>query len=463
MRTSPHPGSATVVAVALLAAFMVFVLSCSPVASALPVPAAGTPEPPWAYGGVAWSNGTVLLGNTTTTVSWAGMFGWTVIFTVTQTAPGIWMIEEQRTVGITISASFTGALRSGSYHYIAHATDVAFANVTNQSTVYVNDLSVPALGILNASFSESASTSQSISATMGYLTRSASLDVTGNAAGSVSFSPSLGLIPLNLTGVTEWNSSATATAAAHWNLAWTWNDRAFNGTTGSGAGSKVGSLSGVALVNLAGFKVVIAHPFNDHKARVGVLLVLQGPFDCYDGFILIPHDFDLFGAAAHGYDSLALGSAGISTESLALSSGPGGLAVTAADQTFGSADTAVNAQVSPMTGASPAASSSSPEATVQGQPMSVAQAQSLSQQLTGGAASSAAKGVSVVLLGIAVAVVAVIVTVLVAERRRVPPPVYPNANLYPPGPGAGAPYQPAVRPGESLPPPEEEDPLDHLW
>lgn len=393
--------------VALLLAFVV-VPALSGAASAAPVVSASVdPANQWAYGGQGWSNNTVILGNTT--ITWDGMFGWVVTLNVTQTAPGVWMVKEQRTVGITISASFTDPLHHGTYNYHAQTVDTAFANVTNQSTVYVDDAPVAALGILNASVSETAAITQSISATFGGHTNSASLDVAGSANASVSFNPSLGLIPLNLTGVDEWNSSATATAAADWNLSWTWVNSGFGGTSGTGTGSKAGNLSGSYVVSLTGFRVAIAHPFDDHKARVGVLLVLEGPFDAYDGFILVPHGFDLFGNAAHGYDSLALGSASISSETLGLSPGPGGLAVTAADQTFGSADTAVNAQASPVTVDSPAGSPS-PGATVQGQPMSMAQAQSVAQQLVSGVGSSAVKGISEAFA--AVVVVLVVATVV---------------------------------------------------
>jgi hypothetical protein len=407
---------AATVGVALLLAFAI-VPALSGAASAAPVPSASAnPAHPWAYGGEGWSNNTAILGNAT--ITWDGMFGWVVIFTVTQTAPGVWMLEEQRTVAITISASFSNPLSHGTYNYHAQAVDTAFANITNQSTVYVNGLPVPALGILNASAMENASIAESISQTVGAHTRSASLDVTGIASASVSFDPALGLIPLNLTGVNHWNSSATATAAGNWNIAWTWNDQDFNGTTGSGSGSNVGNVSGSALVFLMGYKEVLLHPFADHMVRVGVLLVIQGPFDCYDGFILVPHGFDLFGGAAHGYDSVGFGSAGISSETLAVSDGPSGPAVTAAVETFGSTSTAVDGMASPGTGASPAATYS-PSATVQGQPMSVAQAQSEAQHLTSGAASAAASGLSAGLVALLVALVllAVLGTVGVIEWR----------------------------------------------
>jgi hypothetical protein len=209
-----------------------------------------------------------------------------------------------------------------------------------------------------------------------------------------------------------------ATAAADWNLSWAWNEQGFNGTKGSGSGSHAGNLSGTFPVALTGYKVVINHGFDDHQVRVGVLLVVQGPFDCYDAFLLVPHDFDLFGGAAHGYDSLQFGSAGISGETLALSPGAGGYAVTAADQTFGSADTSINAMASPVTGVAPAATSS-PGTTVQGQPMSVAQAQSEAQRLTNGAGSGTASVLGGALFAALIAAVVLLVvgTVGVIEWR----------------------------------------------
>ena len=131
-----------------------------------------------------------------------------------------------------------------SYNYHGQEVDVAFANLTNQSVVYVNGQAVPALGIDNASASVSGSISEAVSKTIHGLTSSASLDVTGIAQASTSFSPSLGLIPLNLTGIDQWNSTATGTPSASWNVSYTWTDKGFNGTSGSGSGSKAGSLSG---------------------------------------------------------------------------------------------------------------------------------------------------------------------------------------------------------------------------
>jgi len=188
--------------VALLMAF-VAVPALSGAASAAPVTSAVSPNSStqWAYGGQGWSNNTLQYGNVT--ITWDASFGWTVVFTVTPTTLDTWMLEEQRTVGITIAASYSGPILHATYNYHGQEADVAFANLTNQSAVYVNGQPVPALGIDNASASLSGAISQAVTKTIGGHTASASLDVTGVAQVATSFSPSLGLIPLNLTESTS--------------------------------------------------------------------------------------------------------------------------------------------------------------------------------------------------------------------------------------------------------------------
>jgi len=50
---------------------------------------------------------------------------------------------------------------------------------------------------------------------------------------------------------------------------------------------------------------------------------------------------------------------------------------------------------------------------------------------------------------------------LVSQRRRMPPPAYPNAALYPPGTAARGARR--TGPTTSEPTPDEDDPLQHLW
>jgi len=405
--------------VALLLAF-VAVPALSGAASAAPVmsTAATNPSTQWAYGGQGWSNNTLQYGNVT--ITWDASFGWTVVFTLTPTSPGTWQLEEQRSVGITVAATYTGPVVHATYNYNAEEHDVAFANLTNMSTVYVSGQPVPALGIDNASAALNGSIAESATKTIHGQTASASLNVKGVAQASTSFSPSLGLIPLNLSGVDQWNSSSTGSPSASWNVSYNWADQGFNGTTGSGSGYKAGSLSGTGPVTVNGFKVhVNPSIFHDGKSRIGIILIVQGVFDTYDGFILVPHDFDLFGGAPHGYDSVALGSAGISAETLYLSSGPGGFQVTAAASTFGANALSTNALATPTSSASPAASQASPSGTVVAQPMSVSQANAEANCLVygcSGAASAASMGGLFIAL-IGAAVVVVVGTVGVIEWR----------------------------------------------
>jgi hypothetical protein len=363
----------------------------------------------WAYGGQGWSNWSFTFGNVT--MSYNSSFGWTVVFTVISNATtGITMLEEQRTLGINVWANVTKPNVTVAYFYHAVEVDGAFANITNHSIVYVNDQPVPALGILNASTAACSAIEQTLRLTNQTATRIASLNVTGVAKASVAFSPSLGLIPLNLTGVYMWNSTSTASTAASWNISYAFTR--LNGASGSG--SKAGSLSGTTEISLTGYRCWAHHLFSDHKSRLGVTLILQGPFIGYDGFILLPRGFDFFGTAVHGYEPFGFGSAGISSEALYLSPGAGGLAVTAADQSFSAFDTGANAFAGPQFGFAPA-TSSSPATTVYGQPMTVSQAHAVAQGLTstpGSSAGAPVRGVAAVASGESLLVVVAVVVVV---------------------------------------------------
>ena len=442
--------------IALLMAF-VAVPALSGAASAAPVTsaAATSPSTTWAYGGSGSWSGTTTLG-TGATITWNSTYGLTVVFTLTPVAGavGTWTLEEVRTVGMTVTATYSGPVVQAKYTYQGSEQDVGFANITNQSMVYVSGQAVPALGIENASASVVASLSEAISKTVAGHTASASLAVQGHGNAATSFSPSLGLIPLNLTGVNAWNSTATGSPSASWVVNYQWNDQGYNGTTASGNGSKSGSLSGTGTVTLNGFKVhpVFAPIFPDGKPRTAVVIVVQGVFDNYMGFIWIPHAFDLFGSASHAYDSVALGSGAISADTLYVGSGATGPTVTGAESTFGANDASVNTLAAPQNGPAPAASSGGPGGTVPAGPMPVSQANAEASCLLNGCGSATAAaplgGLLVATIG--VAVVVVVGTVGVIEWRSYarrksqkglvggygeswPNGVPPAASLSPPG------------------------------
>ncbi len=387
--------------------------------AASPSASAASNTTQWAYGGQGNATGSLQIG--TNSLTWNATFGWTVIFTATNTSNSTVMLEEQRTVGLDLTTTLTAKNLSATYTYHGTESDLAFVNLTDNATVYVNGTPVPALGIQNENLHVQATVDQSIQVALRGLTHSGFLNVSGVAQGSVAFTPALGLIPLNLTGVNMWNSSATANPSASWNISYAWADQGWNGTTRSGTGDIAGNWTAAGPVSLIGLKVEVVHPFSDHKVRTGVVLLVSGPVDAYDGYILVPHAFDLFGGAQHAYDAESLGSASVGSgqgETLYVSPGARGPVVSAADSTFGATTGAASALAQPVSGPAPAAANG-PGATVEGQPMSVPAAQAESACLLSGCsggASSAAGG----LLGIAVialAVVAVVGTVAVIEWR----------------------------------------------
>ncbi|MCI4365853.1 MAG: hypothetical protein L3K10_07350 [Thermoplasmata archaeon] len=381
--------------------------------------ASAAPAAQWAYGGSGNSTGTVHLGGTT--ITWNASFGWTVIFTSTNTSNSTVQLEEQRTVGIDVTTTVTALNASGSYTFHGTESDVAFANLTDAATVYVNGSAVPALGITNESLRVQAAVDQALLVSVHGHSHSGWLNVSGTAQGKVAFAPALGILPLNLSGVTMWNSSATATPSASWDLSYAWADLGWNGTTRSGSGSVLGNWSATGPVSLIGLKATVGHPFTDHQTRTAIILLVQGPVDAYDGYILVPHDFDLFGGASHPFDADSLGSASVGSgqgETLYLSPSARGPTVTAADTNFGASPGAASALAQPGSGLTPAVGAT-PGATVPGEPMSVSAAQAESACLTKGctASTSATTGSLLGIALIAVAAIAVIGLVVVVEWR----------------------------------------------
>ena len=388
-------------------------------ASPAPLTAANSPSNQWAYGGVGWSNNTLIIGSEELT--WNASFGWTVIFTATNTSAHTVQIEEQRTVGIDLTATYSTPTDQATYTYHGQEVDVAFANLTNASTVYVGGVPVPALGIDNDSTSISASIAEAISVTHDGTTKTASLDVTGTAHTSAQFSPSLGLVPLNLSGVSEWNSTSTITPEASWNITYSWANNGFGGVTGSGTQYDNGTLSAPGPVSLTGYDVTKTYGIPvglGHTPRHAIILIVVGPLGNYDAFVLEPNGFDLFGGGVHAYDSVALGSASISAETLYVSSGARGPVVTAGATTFGATTTAVDTLATASGGDEPAAAAT-PGTTVVGAPMTVRQAQAENNCLTGGCggATSSTLGAAALVVVAGLAVVAVVGTVVVVEWR----------------------------------------------
>jgi hypothetical protein len=443
-------------AVLLLALAIVPALAGS--AGAAPVASAGSSASTsaWAYGGQAWSNGSISIGSDN--ITWHVSYGETVIFNATNTSSTTTQLKLERTVMLTVALTLSNATTSASYSLRALETDTGYANVTTQGTVYVSDVATSALGLLNASLVAQASIAESVSATLSGQTESAAFNASGSAHGSVSFAPALGLVPLNLTGVTFWNSSAVATPSVTWSGGYAWSYSALNGSSASGQNKFFGNWTASSSVALDGALVTGVLPaFHDHRARVGIVLGVSGPLDLYDGVLVIPHAFDFFGGASPANGTGSMGSATLSNESLYLTTGNVHMtSFTAAGASLNAipADGSIGlASPAGLQGAVARASSSVTGASLVMQPESPSQAQAQAHCLDqygcyGGPGGLGPLTIALVALGIAAVAGAVAVVAMRSRRRPIPAP-YPAGGaaagmtppmgvVNPPTPPAGA-------------------------
>lgn len=356
-------------------------------ASAAPMPAsAPAATTAWAYGGSNSSSGSYTVGNYT--VSWSVSVSADVIFNATPNGPNTTELEAQRTLGISIVLTLSAGKAYIQFSYHGTEADTAYANITNASTVYVHDLPVKALGIENSAVHGHAALAESLVASgIDGQSASAYLNVSGKADAQVAFTPALGVVPLNLTGVSAWNSTAIANPSADWTINYSYAFHGWNDTSASGSSGHSGSWTATGPVELYGQVLTLGIPqFHDHAPRLGVLLSLSGPAHLYDGFIVIPRGFDLFGGARHDYNNESMSNVTISQEPLFLTKGHvRATSLTASELVVGGAGGSVPLAV-PGARALPAASGIGNS--VVEQPESVAAAQSQSHCIEYGCAGT---------------------------------------------------------------------------
>ncbi len=420
-----------------------------------PVALGGSATQQWAYGGQKWVNATVTLPNATLT--YRAFFGWQVVFTATNTTLTTQAWEAQRTMAGHLYVDYcqpncSAPTTHGNVSLSGWEVDAGFANLTAAGSVYENGSAVPAVALLNASFENAANLSESFSymSTGGLLSgsTSAALDVAGAAHGTVQFSPSLGLVPLNLTPGTHWNSSSAYSAAGGWSVVYTASHTGFNGSLSSSTATASGGVNSSGTIQLYGADLGTV-TLNNGLAVPAVVLVWSGPFDDVDGVILIPHDFDLFDGGGHIWDHEGFGGESVATSTLDFNvDADHHLKLVAAASSYGSEATSVPGAtpvLAPAT-AGPTPSATSPTV-VQAQPESVTQAQSSAACLTGTCATSspvrAVLGlyVGLVVVGVVVAGVAGLLIYLRGRRRGgssavAPPPgaVEPSSTGLPRSP-----------------------------
>ncbi len=448
-------------------------------------PASSSSASAWAYGAVrnvelsGYFNGPA---GTNYTFHVHATFGFAGIFNETQTAPGVYELNTTRVMGsilnITIcrpdclAPTATGTI----YHHAWESLTTSSILYANGSVV-VNNSPVPALALASSQLHLSAGLVESTSyVAFGVVQVYKELSANLTASDSLSLSPALGLVPLNVTPGTTWTSNATFQQTGQY--AWSLNESRLGAlvnlsptyrNNGSGTFQRNGTvyLYGAApgaTVDLGG------------SAFQAVNLSVAGPFTLREGWILLPTRADVFGSTNQSWATNQTSFSNSSQANVEIGSHLLGVA----HLPFGgsgqwwhsrSSSPAVLARSSSL---GPSAMRPGSNATyVQGAPESPAQATSDQNcLLTGLGCQTVPAGlrafITALLIGTGVATIAALVAVATVNRRRkLPPPVFPNASLYPPGGTsarvAGTPRPPSTPAPPASPSPEEDDPLSHLW
>src|SRR5580658_8547386 len=143
-------GMIATIGVAMLMAVSLPLLG-GPVASAAsPNPTA--PPQQWAYAGTHWMNASTSTLRGQYQVS--EFFGWTLVYTLTNTSNSTFELEAQRTMGIHYDAMLcapTCAHPTATVNLSVHGeeTETGFANFTTNASVDENGTTAPALGLLD--------------------------------------------------------------------------------------------------------------------------------------------------------------------------------------------------------------------------------------------------------------------------------------------------------------------------
>jgi hypothetical protein len=468
------PRAPTVAAIAT-AALLLLVAPTALAAGAAPALTPGGSYTVWAYGvvkNVSFS-GTTLDG---TAFEGSATYGYSVILNQTNLTSTDFELSANRTMGATLSVKFcspncANPTVSGTIYHRAWESVDAWANFTTAGTVLSDGQNTSAIALLNTHTAMSGSVFDTAQGPL----RSALLSANVSANAVVNFTTPLGLLPDNLTAPMNWTSSAAFVASGSYALNFYYH------FAGPHVKETVGPTTVSGAVNRSG-EVSVTGSTQGTPALFGgvsysnVSLEVVGPFAVREGFILVPDQVDLFGASSSGpVGSNESGSASVQMTSLYVNThARGHLGIGGSEWVYSASSLDPSATSVTGTGTEGTAVSSGANpignTSVQGVPISVAQGRAEQDCLISGSTCSAAGGkaalpTGLLFAGAVVAVLAIAGTVLVAERRRMPPPAYPNAKLYPPGAPAPAPGPTSARAnGERRPAPTpDDDPLSNLW
>ncbi len=414
--------------------------------------------------------------------------GFAVILGQTDSGTGNYSVTVNRTMGLLLTANYCApncrrptVKVSVSYHEweSLHAD----LNFTPEATVDLSGTPTAALGLANSHLGVDVGLNASATwVDAGELVGSRALTVQVDGNSSTAFTPALGLVPLSVAPGDAWTATSAflETGSASWKIADTGAGKLAIPVTGNVSVNGSLPFAHAGTVSVTGaYSSAVRLAGSDFDA---LNLTIAGPFLLREGFLLVPASSDLFGATTPGWLSNntngAAGNASVSQASIdvtasLLAGSHLGFGASGLLWRTGASNPATAAVLAPGAGLGPAAGPVAPAAAatnstyVQGEPESVGQATTDQQCLANGVGCPVAPGprglLGLLVVAGAAAVVAVLVAVVIAERRRVPPAVYPNASLYPPGAPAAPSTPLGGRHPERPAPPPEDDPLHHLW
>jgi hypothetical protein len=459
-------GTLSAVAAALLVTLVIPVIAAPAQGAPLTTTGSGSATQQWAYGEEKWVNVSITTTNATYTA--AAFFGWHVIFTATNTSSTTIELEAQRALLATFTATFcspncTKPSVKGTLDIKAWEKDAGFVNLTTTAVVYENGTPAPAIGLLNASAQSKANMTEALKITsnsvLGTHNASGTFDAQTQSNAVIGFTPALGLVPWNLSTGLSWNSTSAFVASGAWSLGYSWTRTTFAGVTTSGSGNPHSSVNATGTVALYGHDLGTI-TLNNGQTVPEITIVVVGPFDDFDGVILVPHGGDMFGASVLGTVHATYGGEWIATSKLDMfvDALHHSVRFEAAATTNGPLDTSLATMGSASGSMGPLATPVGPSASeFQAQPESVPAAQHASSCYFGGCpAGSASGGFSYgLILVVGLVVAAVIGSIAVIARRtwRGPPIPKPRDSADGATPPAGA-YGPptAPTPGSIEPP-----------
>jgi hypothetical protein len=469
-------GASTAIVAVATAFLMVFVLPAGIAAAASPEFTPGSANQLWAYGVVRTVD---FSGVSAQGYSYQGSatYGYSVILDQTNLTSPLFELSAVRTMGADLTVEYClpdchKPTVSATVSHHAWESTHAWANFTTNGTVAVNGQSVAAIALLN---SHSTVVGNLTDISQGPL-RTSYLSANVSASASVTFATPLGLLPDNLTAPMSWTSTSAFNATGAFAISY------FAGYTGPHLSTHVGPTVTTGAVTRSG-SVTVSGSSNsgpDGAVQFGgvpylnVSLNVVGPFVAREGFILVPSQVDLFAASnANPWGNNETGGTSVQMTSLYVRPGAGAhVGIDGSEWMY--AGSALNPGLTSLDPIGAGVAQISPGADnvsstpVQGVPIQVDQAQGYQGCLVSGSGCAGSSSPSVLPffgIGVLAVVIAVVVaSVLVVERRRVPPPTYPNAQLYPPGETTGVRPLPGSRPSAVRPPPPaEDDPLSNLW